>query len=140
MEQDHTSRLANLKQRGVLRMVNNQDILNALTTLKNKDRPYMHPADYKKFLPGAIPNSPAPLDDSLPKAQIQAIMDKSNAATLLADVKSQNQKDYNAMVRAQASLNRARGQLQGARGMQRPVVRGQHGEVKGSGSLQSLFN
>lgn len=95
-------------------MVTQQDILDQLTTLKNKDRSYLHPEDYKKFLPNAIPNVNKGPDTSLYNAKMQTIMDRSNSATLLAQVKAQNSRDFNQMLEAQQAMKRAQRNLSSA--------------------------
>lgn len=95
-------------------MVTQQDILDSLTQLKNKDRSYLHPEDYKKFLPNAIPNVNKGADTSLYNARVQTIMDRSNSATLLAQVKAQNARDFNQMLEAQQAMKRAQKNLSSA--------------------------
>jgi len=99
-------------------MVTQQDILDQLSALKNKDRPYLKPADYTKFMPAALPNVPPQADPSIFTARGKAIMDADNQATLLAQTKAQNTKDFNAMLRAQRQIKAAKERLAAAQKFQ----------------------
>ena len=95
-------------------MVTQQDILDQLTALKQKDRAYLKPADYKKFMPNGLPNIPARADSSIFTAQAKAIMDTDNQRTLLSSTKAQNTRDFNEMLRAQRQIKAAKERLAAA--------------------------
>lgn len=89
-------------------MVTQAEILDQLERLKNKERAYFKPKDYKEFMPSAIPNLPKRADTSMLTARLQTILDRSNEATQIAIIKSQNRRDYLAMREAQQRLRAAK--------------------------------
>lgn len=105
------------------------DILQQLDNLKKKDRPYLHPQDYKSFLPNTIPNVNQGPDRSIFEAIMDQTLQKSQNQTSIVQTKHQNQLDYEQMREAQAALNRAQNALGSARNMSRPTVRGSGGRI-----------
>lgn len=88
-------------------MVSQQEILDQLSALKNKDRPYLQPRDYKAFLPSAVPNVNQGADTSVFGQQAQSIVDRAKSETALAQTKQQNVSDFNQMLKAQQALKKA---------------------------------
>jgi hypothetical protein len=91
--------------------VTQEELLEQLDRMKRKQRNYLAPSDYRDHMPSAIPNMPDRPDTSLLRERMNSVRGLSQAGTKETLIMSQNKRDYEAMMEAEARLAEAKKKL-----------------------------